>query len=29
VKGQFFKDQISLDDLIAKLHHVAQTGRLE
>lgn len=29
VKGQFYKDQISLDDLIAKLHHVAQTGRFE
>ena len=29
VKGQFFKDQITLDDLIAKLQHVAQTGRLE
>jgi simple sugar transport system ATP-binding protein len=29
VKGQFFKDQISLDDLIARLHRVAQTGHLE
>ena len=29
VKGQFFKEQISLDDLIAKLQHVAQTGRFE
>lgn len=29
VKGQFFKDQITLDDLIAKLQHVAQTGRFE
>jgi simple sugar transport system ATP-binding protein len=29
VKGQFFKDQITLDNLIAKLHHVAETGRFE
>ena len=29
VKGQFLKDQITLDDLIAKLQHVAQTGRFE
>jgi hypothetical protein len=28
VAGQFSKDQITLDGLLAKLSHVAQTGSL-
>ena len=29
IAGQFSKEQISLEDLMAKLYHVAQTGRLD
>jgi simple sugar transport system ATP-binding protein len=29
IAGEFLKDQISLDELIQKLQHVAQTGELE